>query len=196
MRTWGRECWSWISALLQLSNTCGKVAALITWPMLSMKPWHGNPDMEARPPHRKSRELQGRMPMMTGGSSHLGASWRLCRGGWEEDCVSTKLSSHPLTLLVRGFAALAGLHDATQYCWQGVGPMRNFPCAEASPASQGGPWASSGGLGWVEVGIQITSQTESAFKVHFPREIKISIKKCKVGIKTATMVFFAQKRTH
>lgn len=146
--------------------------------------------MEARPPHRKARELQWRTPMMTRGGSHPGARWRLCRGGWEEDRVSIKVSSHPLTWLVRGFAALACLHDSTQHCWQGGGPTRNFPCAEASPASQGGPWAPSGVLGWVEVGIQITSQTESAFKVHFPWEIQISIKKYKVGIKTATMRVF------
>lgn len=62
--------------------------------------------------------------------------------------------------------------------------MRCFPATAASPGSQGGPWAPLGGLGWVEVSIQITSQTKSTFKVHFPLKVYISIRKSPASFET------------
>lgn len=79
---------------------------------------------------------------------------------------------------------LPGLSDSPQSSWQGGGGVRCFPGTSASPGSQGGPRSPLGGLGWVAVSIQITSQTESTFKVHFPPNVYISMRESAVSFET------------
>lgn len=51
------------------------------------------------------------------------------------------------------------------------------PILHLHQAHKGGPGAPLGGLGRVEVSIQVPSQTESTFRARFPPMVYISMKK-------------------
>lgn len=74
-----------------------------------MKPWHSNPDVGGQAATQEGKRPSVENASADGDSSKPGARWRLCRGGWEQGCVSTMVPRHPLTLLAKDFATLAGL---------------------------------------------------------------------------------------
>ena len=93
-----------------------------------MKPWHSHPKCQGA-------AQAGKGPSVEGASADRGREVsqgpaRDCAGGcWEQTRVSTKVSSYPLTMLVRGFTTLLNVYDSAQLSWQCGGTMRCFPCA-------------------------------------------------------------------
>lgn len=99
-----------------------------------MNPWHINPDVGGQAATQEGKRPSVENASADGGSGKPGACWRWCRGSWEQGCLSIKVPRHPLTLLARYFATLAGLwFNPTE---RGGELVRRFPYAIASLASR------------------------------------------------------------
>lgn len=130
-----------------LPNTFGKIVARSTWPRLSSTCWHSNPDAGGQAATQGGKRPSVKEAGADGGRCEPGPAAHCARTSCEQGCVSTKVSSHPLTPLVREFSTFAGLHDSTQHSWHGGGSLKCFPCTVASSGSWGGPGLLPGVLG-------------------------------------------------
>ena len=127
-KAWGRQGQTWISATFWHPNTSGKIAALSTWPRVSMKPWHSHPKCQGAAQAGKGPSVEG-AGADRGREGSQGPAGDCAGGCWEQIHVSTKVSSYPLTVLVRGFTTLLNVYDSAQLSWQCGGAVRRFPCA-------------------------------------------------------------------